>query len=211
MDFNLFLEAGKENSVATTKAYLGQLTFLTLLTLFFLKIKGEETISLIKELKLIPSKINQILTSNLEIKNFASTLKSYEHVFFIGRGLDYLTCIEGSLKLKEVTYIHSESIPSGELKHGTISLIDDKVYVISLLSSETKEKTKANIEEIIARKCKVFTVSTSNSDYIIPSTNNMYYPFLEIVPLQLLSLYVGQEKNLDIDKPRNLAKSVTVE
>lgn len=211
MDFNLFLEAGKENSVATTKAYLGQLTFLTLLTLFFLKIKGEETISLIKELKLIPSKINQILTSNLEIKNFASTLKSYEHVFFIGRGLDYLTCIEGSLKLKEVTYIHSESIPSGELKHGTISLIDDKVYVISLLSSETKEKTKANIEEIKARKGKVFTVSTSNSDYIIPSTNNMYYPFLEIVPLQLLSLYVGQEKNLDIDKPRNLAKSVTVE
>ena len=110
-----------------------------------------------------------------------------------------------------MTYIHSESIPSGELKHGTISLIDDKVYVISLLSSETKEKTKANIEEIKARKGKVFTVSTSNSDYIIPSTNNMYYPFLEIVPLQLLSLYVGQEKNLDIDKPRNLAKSVTVE
>ena len=141
---------------------------------------------------------------------FSNILKDYNNVFFIGRGLSYLSCIEGSLKLKEVTYIHSEAIASGELKHGTISLIDENVYVIALTSS-LREKTLSNIEEIKARNGKVFTISNSNSSYIIPSTLEIFYPFLEIIPLQLIALYTGLNKKLDIDKPRNLAKSVTVE
>ena len=214
MDDNLFLECGKEVSVATTKAYIGQLTFLYLLSLYI----GyqNKTISLdvyqkyILELINIPSKINYVLNNHQNVITFSNTLKDYNNVFFIGRGLSYLSCIEGSLKLKEVTYIHSEAIASGELKHGTISLIDENVYVIALTSS-LKEKTLSNIEEIKARNGKVFTISNTNSSYNIPSTLDIFYPLLEIIPLQLLALYTGLNKKLDIDKPRNLAKSVTVE
>ena len=207
MDDNFFLEAGKEVSVATTKAYIGQLTFLILIALYL----SNDYSNYLSELKSLPSKIKYILDNHQEIINLSKIIKDYKNIFFIGRGLDYLTCIEGSLKLKEITYIHSEAISSGELKHGTISLIDENVYVISLLSSSLKEKTLSNIEEVKARGGKVFTISTSNSDYTIPQTNEIFFPFLEIIPLQLLSLYTGLEKKLDIDKPRNLAKSVTVE
>lgn len=214
-DDNFYLDAGEEISVATTKAYIGQLTFLYLLgiKLAYTKntISKKEYRKYIKELENIPYKIDLILSNHTEIKNLAKELTNYNNVFFIGRGIDYLTCIEGSLKLKEITYIHSEAISSGELKHGTISLIDENVYVISLLSSSIKEKTKSNIEEVKSRKGKVFTISNENSSYQIPETLDIFYPFLEIIPLQLLSLYTGLEKKLDIDKPRNLAKSVTVE
>lgn len=215
MDDNFFLDAGKEVSVATTKAYVGQLTFLYLLSLKIAEkrktLSKSKYISLIKELQNIPFKIDHILSSHIEIKNFAKQLKDYKNVFFIGRGLDYYTCLEGSLKLKEVTYIHSEAISSGELKHGTISLIDKDVFVISLLSTSIKDKTLSNVEEVKSRGGNIFTISTSNSNYSIPETNEIFYPLLEIIPLQLLSLYVGINKKLDIDKPRNLAKSVTVE
>lgn len=215
MDDNFFLEAGSEISVATTKAYLGQLTFLYLLGIYIANnkklISKEYYLSLIQELESIPNKIKQILDNHQEIKDFSNIIKNYKNVFFIGRNLDYLTCLEGSLKLKEVTYIHSEAIPSGELKHGTISLIDQDVYTIALLSSNLRNKTKSNIKEIESRKGKVFTISTNDSNYNIPSTLEIFYPLLQIVPLQLLSLYTAENKKLDIDKPRNLAKSVTVE
>ena len=214
-DDNFFLEAGSEISVATTKAYLGQLTFLYLLGIYIAyknkRINENHYNSLIFELKSIPHKIHKILCSHDPIITFSKELTKYNNVFFIGRGIDYLTCIEGSLKLKEITYIHSEAISSGELKHGTISLIDEKVYTIALLSSSLKNKTNSNIQEVKARKGKVFTISNNESDYTIPTTLDIFYPFLQIIPLQLLALYTGQNKNLDIDKPRNLAKSVTVE
>ena len=214
MDDNLFLECGKEVSVATTKAYIGQLTFLYLLSFYIgyqnKSIPLEEYQKYILELNNIPSKINHVLNNHQNVITFSNILKDYNNVFFIGRGQSYLSCIEGSLKLKEVTYIHSEAIASGELKHGTISLIDENVYVIALTSS-LREKTLSNIEEIKARNGKVFTISNSNSSYIIPSTLEIFYPFLEIIPLQLIALYTGLNKKLDIDKPRNLAKSVTVE
>lgn len=216
MDSNLFLDCGSEISVATTKAYIGQLTILYLLSIYtsFNKkiINKEKYITYINEIKLIPNKINLILNNHNQIKDFSEILSQYKNVFFIGRELDYLTCIEGSLKLKEITYIHSEAISSGELKHGTISLIDENVYVISLLSSIYKHKTLSNIEEIKSRNGKVYTISNDDySDYIIPTTLDIFYPLLEIIPLQLLALYTGKNLNVDIDKPRNLAKSVTVE
>ena len=214
-DDNLYLDSGPEISVATTKAYIGQLTFLYLLSIQISyskkKISSNRYIQLIKELKAIPGKIQYILNNHNEIKLFSNELSNYGNVFFIGRGLDYLTCIEGSLKLKEVTYIHSEAIASGELKHGTISLIDPNVYTIALLSSSLKNKTMSNIEEVKSRNGKVFTISDENSNYVIPKTIEIFYPLLQIIPLQLLSLYTGANKKLDIDKPRNLAKSVTVE
>lgn len=214
-DDNLYLDSGPEISVATTKAYIGQLTFLYLLSIQISyskkKISSSRYIQLIKELKSIPGKIQYILNNHNEIKLFSNELSNYGNVFFIGRGLDYLTCIEGSLKLKEVTYIHSEAIASGELKHGTISLIDPNVYTIALLSSSLKNKTMSNIEEVKSRNGKVFTISDENSNYVIPKTIEIFYPLLQIIPLQLLSLYTGANKKLDIDKPRNLAKSVTVE
>ena len=214
MDDNLFLECGKEVSVATTKAYIGQLTFLYLLSFYIgyqnKSIPLEEYQKYILELNNIPSKINHVLNNHQNVITFSNILKDYNNVFFIGRGLSYLSCIEGSLKLKEVTYIHSEAIASGELKHGTISLIDENVYVVALTSS-LKEKTLSNIEEIKARNGKVFTISNTTSSYNIPSTLDIFYPLLEIIPLQLLALYTGLNKKLDIDKPRNLAKSVTVE
>ncbi len=214
MDDNLYLECGKEVSVATTKAYIGQLTFLYLLSLYLgyrnKSISFNMYQKYILEFINITSKIDYILNNHQNIIAFSDTLKDYKNVFFIGRGLSYLSCIEGSLKLKEVTYIHSEAIASGELKHGTISLIDENVYVIALTSS-LREKTLSNIEEIKARNGNVFTISNINSSYTIPSTLDIFYPLLEIIPLQLLSLYTGLNKKLDIDKPRNLAKSVTVE
>ena len=214
MDDNLYLECGKEVSVATTKAYIGQLTFIYLLSIFIAyqnKLISKNVYQkYILELNNIPSKINYVLNNHQNVITFSNTLKDYNNVFFIGRGLSYLTCIEGSLKLKEVTYIHSEAIASGELKHGTISLIDENIYVIALTSS-LREKTLSNIEEIKARNGKVFTISDKDSSYIIPSTLDIFYPLLEIIPLQLLALYTGLNKKLDIDKPRNLAKSVTVE
>ena len=214
-DDNLFLDGGPEISVATTKAYIGQLTFLYLLSIQISytkkKISSRKYMQLVKEVKTIPDKIEYILNNHNEIKMFSNELSKYKNVFFIGRGLDYLTCIEGSLKLKEVTYIHSEAIASGELKHGTISLIDPNVYTIALLSSSLKNKTLSNIEEVKSRNGKVFTISIENSNYIIPKTIEIFYPLLQIIPLQLLSLYTGINKKLDIDKPRNLAKSVTVE
>ena len=215
MDDNYFLESGSAISVPTTKAYLGQLTFLYLLGIYIANkkklISKEYYLSLIQELESIPNKIKQILDNHQEIKDFSNIIKNYKNVFFIGRNLDYLTCLEGSLKLKEVTYIHSEAIPSGELKNGTISLIDQDVYTIALLSSNLRNKTKSNIKEIESRKGKVFSISTNDSNYNIPSTLEIFYPLLQIVPLQLLSLYTAKNKKLDIDKPRNLAKSVTVE
>ena len=153
-----------------------------------------------------------------DIIKIAKDIYQKDDMFFLGRGIDYPVAMEGSLKLKEISYIHSESYPAGELKHGPIALIDDAFPVISIITDEVlAEKTISNIQEVISRGAKTIVITNQdinkNFDYIIkiPKTNKYLSPILSVIPLQLLSYYVAKEKGLDVDKPRNLAKSVTVE
>ena len=169
----------------------------------------------------MPSKLDSILKNTDEIKTFAKGMYKEKDTFFIGRGTDYTAALEGSLKLKEISYIHSEAYPSGELKHGPIALIEKNVPVVSILTNRLLlEKSVSNIQETVTRGAKTFIVTNldvdnggHNFDTVvkIPSTHPLISPILSIVPLQLLAYYISKEKGLDVDKPRNLAKSVTVE
>ena len=159
-----------------------------------------------------------VLKNTEKIKEFAKRIYKEKDVFFIGRGIDYTVALEGSLKLKEKSYIHSEAYPSGELKHGPIALIENGVTVVSILTNRLLvEKSISNIQEVVTRGAKTFIVTNQelnhNFDEIIniPKTNALISPVLSVVPLQLLAYYISKEKGLDVDKPRNLAKSVTVE
>ena len=153
-----------------------------------------------------------------KIKAFAQKIYKEKDVFFIGRGVDHTVALEGSLKLKEISYIHSEAYPSGELKHGAIALIENGVTVVSVLTNRLLvEKSVSNIQEVVTRGAKTFIVTNQelNHDFDevirIPKTNILISPVLSVVPLQILAYYISKEKGLDVDKPRNLAKSVTVE
>ena len=224
-DYVLYTLAGPEIAVATTKAFSTQLIVLYLFALELAKAKqqidGKEYNELLNEMKTIPDKIQSILDSNLDnIKKAASEFSSAQDAFYIGRGLDYAVSLEGSLKLKEISYIHSEAYAAGELKHGTISLIEDNMLVVGVVTQEEIfEKTISNLVEVKSRGGYILTVSPDNipvdkvSDYkiIIPKTAKYFYPSLTVVPLQLLGYYIALSKGLDVDKPRNLAKSVTVE
>ncbi|MGN1337473.1 MAG: glutamine--fructose-6-phosphate transaminase (isomerizing) [Candidatus Coprovivens sp.] len=224
-DHVLYTLAGPEIAVATTKAYSTQLIASYALALEFAKVRNEVSDSeyneIISELKTISDKISSIINSNLkEIKKLASNLSNLQDAFFIGRNLDYAIALEGSLKLKEISYIHSEAYAAGELKHGTISLIEDKTLVIGLASQEEVfEKTISNMVEVKSRGAYVVSVTPEGKDVdkvadykiTIPTTNKYLYPSLMVIPLQLLSYYISCAKGLDVDKPRNLAKSVTVE
>ena len=217
--------AGPEISVATTKAYSTQLIAGYVLALKFARIR--ETISeatyqeLIKELFTLPAKIERVLEDKERIQWFASKFSSAKDIFFIGRGLDYAISLEGSLKMKEISYIHSESYAAGELKHGTISLIENGTLVIGVLTqSELLEKTTSNLIEVKSRGAYLMGLSnygnyniedTCDFTVYIPKTASYFTTSLAIVPLQLLAYYVSVAKGLDVDKPRNLAKSVTVE
>ena len=167
----------------------------------------------------LPAKIENALKSANRIKEFAKNIYQEKDVFFLGRGVDYNTALEGSLKLKEISYIHSEAYAAGELKHGPIALIENSITVISIITDKSLvEKTISNIQEVITRGAKTLVITnqelpSNNIDTIItvPDTNVLFSPILAIVPLQLLSYYISKEKGLDVDKPRNLAKSVTVE
>ena len=167
----------------------------------------------------LPNKIEKTLESSYQIKTFAKKIYQEKDIFFLGRGVDYNTALEGSLKLKEISYIHSEAYAAGELKHGPIALIENGITVISVITDEMLiEKTLSNIQEVISRGAKTFvitnqTLPSNNIDEIIniPYTDVLLSPIVSIVPLQLLSYYISKEKGLDVDKPRNLAKSVTVE
>lgn len=224
-DYVLYTLAGPEIAVATTKAYSTQLIVQYLLAMKFALIRGEaskETIDhMLLDLKKLPDQIELLLNNKEKIQRFANRYLAAEHVFFIGRGIDYAISLEGSLKLKEISYIHSEAYAAGELKHGTISLIEDGTLVIAVLTQEELyKKTMSNIVEVRSRGAFVLTVTNEGhseteeiSDYVlsIPQTNRYFTNSLAIIPLQLFGYYVSIGKGFDADKPRNLAKSVTVE
>ena len=217
--------AGPEIAVATTKAYSSQLIAGYLMALQFALVKGtiteEKYEEMIEELQTLPEKIEKILEDKERIQWFAAKFANAKDVFFIGRGLDYAICLEGSLKMKEISYIHSEAYAAGELKHGTISLIEDGILVIGLLTQqELYEKTISNMVEVKSRGAYLMgeTVygnysieDTVDFAVYIPQTDPHFITSLAIIPLQLMGYYVSVAKGLDVDKPRNLAKSVTVE
>ena len=222
-DYSIYTHAGPEIAVASTKAYTSQVVLLDILAIYFAEILESASIFELKELKKemlsLPAKIENALKSANRIKEFAKNIYQEKDVFFLGRGVDYNTALEGSLKLKEISYIHSEAYAAGELKHGPIALIENSITVISIITDKALvEKTISNIQEVITRGAKTLVITnqelpSNNIDTIItvPDTNVLFSPILAIVPLQLLSYYISKEKGLDVDKPRNLAKSVTVE
>ena len=221
----MYTWAGPEISVATTKAYSCQLVAQYLLAMKFAHVRGqitnEELASYLVDLEKLPNQIERLLSNKEKIQKFANRYSGAENVFFIGRGIDYAISLEGSLKLKEISYIHSEAYAAGELKHGTISLIEDGTLVVAVVTQEELyAKTISNIVEVRSRGAVVFSVTNddnkameSNADYItyIPKTNKYFTNSLAIIPLQLFGYYVSVCRGLDVDKPRNLAKSVTVE
>ena len=217
--------AGPEISVATTKAYSTQLIAAYVLAIQFAKVKGtiseEQYAAYIKELETLPDKIQRIIDDKERIQWFASKQANAKDVFFIGRGIDYAICLEGSLKMKEISYIHSEAYAAGELKHGTISLIEDGTLVIGVLTQPALyEKTVSNMVECKSRGAYLMGLTTfgnynieDTADFTvyIPKTDPHFATSLAVIPLQLLGYFVSVAKGLDVDKPRNLAKSVTVE
>ena len=224
-DHVLYTLAGPEIAVATTKAYSTQLAATYVLALAFAQARGtvteEEFRKLTAELAAIPEKIEKLLEHKERIQWFASKRANMEHAFFIGRGLDYAAGLEGSLKMKEISYIHSEAYPAGELKHGTISLIEEDTLVIGLLTQQALyEKTLSNLLECKSRGAYLMALTMEgnysiedSADFVIyiPKTDSHFAPSLAVIPLQLLGYYLSVSKGLDVDKPRNLAKSVTVE
>ena len=222
----LYTWAGPEIAVATTKAYSTQLAVIYLVGLYFAELLGrigaEEYYELVAQLRLLPSKAEEILAHTQEIQYYASIYFNHDSVFFIGRNIDYAVGLEGSLKLKEISYIHSEAYAAGELKHGTISLIEDGTLVVALASWNTLfDKLMSNVKEVKARGADVIGISTAShreqldalvdSAMTIPDIHPMFLPSLEVIPMQLFAYYVALMRGCDIDKPRNLAKSVTVE
>lgn len=221
----LYTWAGPEISVATTKAYSAQLIVFYLLAIQFAKVRGAiddaEYSAYIEELKALPDKISAILGDRERIQWFASKFSAARDIFFIGRGVDYGTSLEGSLKLKEISYIHSEAYAAGELKHGPISLIEKGTLVVSVVTQPfLYEKMVSNMVEVKARGGYLMCITntgnfdiedTANTTMYIPKTNRWFTTSLAIIPLQLFAYYVSLAKGLDVDKPRNLAKSVTVE
>jgi len=224
-DFVLYTLAGPEIAVATTKAFSTQLIAAYTLAIEFAKTKelidNNYYKELINEINTLPNKIKEILEKQTnDIQKISSKFSSIRDAFYIGRGLDYAISLEGSLKLKEVSYIHSEAYASGELKHGTISLIEDNTLVIGIATQEELfEKTISNLVEVKSRGAYVIVVTSENKDVskvanntiFIPKTNKYFFPSLSVIPLQLIGYYITVSKGLDVDKPRNLAKSVTVE
>lgn len=224
-DYVMYTYAGPEIAVATTKAYSTQLIAQYILAVYFAKVRGEIDKKQIKEfvleLKRIPQQIDMLLNNKEKIQKFANRYLAAQHVFFLGRGLDYAISMEGSLKLKEISYIHSEAYAAGELKHGTISLIEEGTLVIALMTQENlMKKIAANVEEVKTRGAFVLAVTNEGhtdmeegSDFVLylPVTHRYFTNSVAVVPLQLFAYYISLGRGLDIDKPRNLAKSVTVE
>ena len=224
-DYILYTYAGPEISVATTKAYSTQLIAMYLLAIQAAKVKDviseERYAALIEELGTLPEKIQKTLDDKERIQWFASKYANAKDVFFIGRGIDYAISMEGSLKMKEISYIHSEAYAAGELKHGTISLIEDGILVVGVATQAALfEKTISNMVEVKSRGAYLMGLTTygnynieDTADFAVyvPQTESFFATSLAIVPLQLMGYYVSVAKGMDVDKPRNLAKSVTVE
>ena len=226
-DFAIYTHAGPEIAVASTKAYTSQITLLTLLAIYFAEILETTPTEELEKLKLdllaLPNKVETSLKLASQAKELAKNIFKEKDVFYLGRGIDYVTALEASLKLKEISYIHSEAYSAGELKHGTIALIEKGINVIGVMTDENLlKKTVSNIEELITRGAVTTVVVSETTSkqidhsifdnvIVVPDTNIYLSPIVTVVPLQLLAYYVSKEKGLDVDKPRNLAKSVTVE
>ena len=220
-DYTIYTYAGPEIAVASTKAYTSQITLLAILAIYFaeiLEIHQDKIEELKTDIQLLPKKIETILKNTSQIENFAKKIHKEKDIFFIGRGIDETVALEGSLKLKEISYIHSEAYPSGELKHGPIALVENGITVVSIMTNRLLlEKSISNVQEVVTRGAKTFIITNQDMNYdfdeviMIPKTNTLISPILSVIPLQLLAYYIAKEKNLDVDKPRNLAKSVTVE
>ncbi len=224
VDESIFTYSGPEIAVASTKVYLGQLTALTLLSLELLKLRkkisDKEFKEKLIELENIPSKIDMILDNRERIQEVAKILEKTNDYFYVARRLNYPTAMEGALKLKEISYLHAEAYPGGELKHGPLALMEEKVCVVAITpDDDLKKKMLSNIQEVHARKAKVLellegdTFGIENAEeikIIVPKTDPLLTPLVMVVPLHLLAYYVALSKGLNIDKPRNLAKSVTV-
>ena len=224
-DYVFYTLAGPEIAVATTKAYSAQLLAVYALAIAFAQDRGQLTddqaAALVRKLESLPGKMERLLEDEERIQWFASKQIAAKDIFFIGRGLDYAISLEGSLKMKEISYIHSEAYAAGELKHGTISLIEPGTLVVGVLTQQKLyEKTLSNLLECKTRGAYLMALTTygnysmeDNADFVlyIPKTDPHFAPSLAVIPLQLLGYYVSVAKGLDVDKPRNLAKSVTVE
>ena len=232
-DYTIYTHAGPEIAVASTKAYTSQVVLFAVLAIHFSELLGFSNTDIVinsdgDTLKLedlkqdildLPKKLSLVLENTDLIKEFANKSYNEKDMFFLGRGIDETVAKEGSLKLKEISYIHSEAYAAGELKHGPIALIDNGIHVISILTDPAlAKKSISNIQEVITRGAKTLVVTNQdleghNFDYVIkiPSICPLISPILSVVPLQLLSYYISKNKGLDVDKPRNLAKSVTVE
>lgn len=224
-DYVCYTMAGPEIAVATTKAYSAQLVMSYILAIKIGLVRGtiseEKAIGMVGELRKLPDKIQRLLEDKERIQWFASKFSNARDIFFVGRGVDYAISLEGSLKMKEISYIHSEAYAAGELKHGTISLIEDGTLLIGVLTqSKLYEKTVSNMVECKSRGAYLMGLTTygnynieDTADFTvyIPRTDEHFTPSLAVIPLQLMGYYVSCAKGLDVDKPRNLAKSVTVE
>lgn len=220
-----YTHAGPEIGVASTKAFTAQLTVLAMVALKIAKERGsitnERYLHLINELNGVPEKVKEILDNSGYIKNIAAKYKDVPNALYLGRGYNFPVALEGALKLKEISYIHAEGYPAAEMKHGPIALVDEHLPVIFVATKDTyHEKIVSNIQEIKARKGKVIAVITEGDETIknmaddvmpVPEADELIAPILSVIPLQLLSYYIGVAKGYDVDKPRNLAKSVTVE
>lgn len=221
-DYSIYTHAGPEIAVASTKAYTSQVVLVAILAIYFaeiLEVSKEEVLPLKKEILELPKKIEKTLECAEDVKSFGNRIYQEKDVFFLGRGIDETVAKESALKLKEISYIHADSYPAGELKHGPIALIENDVTVISIMTDKNLvKKTVSNIQEVITRGAKTLVITNQDVDdnmfdtvIHIPKTNTFISPILSVIPLQLLAYYISKEKGLDVDKPRNLAKSVTVE
>ncbi|HEY6900296.1 MAG TPA: SIS domain-containing protein, partial [Puia sp.] len=220
-----YTHAGPEIGVASTKAFTAQLTVLTMIALKVAKQKGTidntRYMQLLNELHNIPEKVKEVLKLNGSIEKLAAKYKDAKDALYLGRGYNFPVALEGALKLKEISYIHAEGYPAAEMKHGPIALVDDQLPVVFVATKDSYyEKIVSNIQEIKARKGKVIAVISQGDDIIgkmaddtitVPEADELVAPILSVIPLQLLAYHIGVAKGYDVDKPRNLAKSVTVE
>ncbi|MBQ3643274.1 MAG: glutamine--fructose-6-phosphate transaminase (isomerizing) [Candidatus Riflebacteria bacterium] len=225
VDGLVYIHAGPEIGVASTKAYIAMLTALTLLDLMLGKIRSvidsEFVKEKIRELKILPQQIEKVLEQKDKIKEIAANYLNYKSFLFLGRGFNYPTALEGSLKLKEISYIHAEGYAAGEMKHGPIALIDSEMPVMAIVTeSNLYDKTISNLKEVQARSGKLIAIATEGDEKIrhltdqvieVPKVSDLFSPIINVVPLQLFAYFVADLRGLDVDQPRNLAKSVTVE
>jgi glutamine---fructose-6-phosphate transaminase (isomerizing) len=228
----VYTHAGPEIGVASTKAFTAQLTALLLLAMHLGKVRGtistEQSRKLVDELLKIPGKLETVLGRDEQIEELARNYSKSQDFLFLGRGIHYPIALEGALKLKEISYIHAEGYPAGEMKHGPNALIDENLPVVIIATKDSNdpnsvlryEKTISNVKEVKAREGKVIAIATEGDEEIRESVDHVLYvpeapellsPLLEIVPLQLLAYHIAVRRGCDVDQPRNLAKSVTVE